>query len=87
MGMHLQDWFFQAPWALWLTGVVLACTAELIRSSDPEVAGNRAGWAAAGGCGAGAITASILPALWWAAIAVAAGATYVLWQAIRPRPA
>ena len=86
MAMHLQDWFFQQPWAFWLTGAVLAGTAELIRSSVPP-AGDRVGWAAVGGCLAGAITAAIVPALWWAAIAVAAGATYGWWQVVRSRSA
>lgn len=77
MSQHLQDWFYLAPWVLWLTGVVLALIIELLQR-------DRRGLAAAGGCAAGAITAVLAPGLWWLAFAVAAIGTVSVWVMVRP---
>lgn len=77
MSQHLQDWFFLAPWALWLTGVVLALTVDLLQR-------DRRGLAAAGGCLVGAVTAILVPHLWWLAFAMAAYGTWCVWLMVRP---
>ncbi|QGF24954.1 hypothetical protein [Raineyella fluvialis] len=80
MSMHLQDWFGQNIWALWLTGVVLSLMIELLQR-------DRRALAAAGGCAIGAVVAAIAPAAWWLAPIGAVVAVAAFWMILRPRRA
>jgi len=77
MQMHLQDWFFLNPWALWLTGVVLALMIELLQR-------DRRALACAGACAIGAVVASLAPQHWWLAAAAALVAAWTFWMTLRP---
>lgn len=77
MSMHLQDWFYLNPWALWLTVVLLALLVELLQR-------DRRALACAGGAAIGAVVAALAPALWWVAVLAAAVATATAWVTVRP---
>ena len=77
MSMHLQDWFYLNPWALWLTVVALALMVELLQR-------DRRGLACAGGAAIAAVVAALAPALWWLAVLAAAVATTTAWVTLRP---
>lgn len=77
MSMHLQDWFYLNPWALWLTGVVLALLVELLQR-------DRRGLACAGGAAFGAVVAALAPAHWWLAGLTAIVAVATSWTLLRP---